>query len=137
MREAYPEIAAQGGDVLAVATGSGDQARRLMAGGLPFPALVDPDKRLYGTLGIERIAWDQWFRPSTWRRYARSIGHARQGRLSGDLLQAPGIAIFEPSGILRWLHRGRTLADYPALTEIRGALQAVLGGDPPPADGSC
>jgi hypothetical protein len=129
LREAYPEITALGGDVLAVATGADYQARSLMAEGLPFPALLDPDKRLYRALGIERIAWDQWFRPSTWRRYAGSIGHARQGRLTGDLLQAPGIAIFEPSGILRWLHRGRTLGDYPALTDILGALRAVPGGD--------
>ena len=129
MREAYPEIAALGGDVLAVATGADYQARKLMADGLPFPALVDPDKRLYRALDIERISWDQWFRPSTWRRYLRSIGGARQGRLTGDLLQAPGIAIFEPSGILRWIHRGRTLGDYPALTEILEALRGLLGDE--------
>ena len=125
LREAHPEITALGGDVLAVATGADYQARRLMAGGLPFPALVDPDKRLYQALGIEGIAWDQWFRPSTWRRYARSVGHARQGRLTGDILQAPGVAIFEPSGVLRWLHRGRTLGDYPTVVAILDALRAV------------
>jgi hypothetical protein len=127
LREAYPEIRLLGADVLAVATGADYQARRLMAEGLPFPALVDSDKQLYRALGIERIHWDQWFRLSTWRRYLRSVRRARQGRLTGDLLQAPGIAILQPPGTLRWLHRGQTLGDYPTLAEILDALRAVVG----------
>ena len=127
MREAHPQITALGADVLAVATGADYQARRLMADGLPFPALVDPDKHLYRALGIERIPWDQWIRPSTWRRYLRSIGRARQGRLTGDILQAPGVAIFEPLVTLRWLHRGRTLGDYPTLDEVLDVLRTVVG----------
>jgi hypothetical protein len=126
LREAHPEITSLGADVLAVATGADYQARKLMADGLPFPALIDPDKQLYRALGIERIHWDQWFRPSTWRRYLRSLGHARQGRLTGDILQAPGVAILEPPGIVRWLHQGRTLGDYPSVTEILDALRAVI-----------
>lgn len=128
LREAHPVIALDA-DVLAVATGADYQARRLMAEGLPFPALVDPDKQLYRALGIERIAWDQWFRLSTWRRYLRSVGRARQGRPTGDILQAPGVAILEPPGILRWLHRGYTLGDYPPLGEILDALREVVGSD--------
>ena len=126
LREAHQEIESLGAGVLAVATGADYQARRLMAEGLPFPALVDPDKNLYRALGIERIRWDQWLRPSTWRRYLRSVGRARQGRLTGDILQAPGVAILEPPATLRWLHRGRTLGDYPSLTEILDALRAVV-----------
>jgi hypothetical protein len=127
LRDAHPEITSLGADVLAVATGADYQAQKLMADGLPFPALIDPDKQLYRALGIERIHWDQWLRLSTWRRYLRSVGHARQGRLTGDILQAPGVAILEPPGIVRWLHRGRTLGDYPSVTEILDALRAVVG----------
>ena len=126
MREAHPEITSLGADVLAVATGADYQARKLMADGLPFPALVDPGKNLYHALGLERIRWDQWFRPSTWRRYVKSIGHARQGRLTGDLLQSPGVAILEPPGVLRWIHRGQTLGDYPTLNEILDAVRATV-----------
>jgi hypothetical protein len=124
--EAHPQIISLGADALAVATGADYQARKLMEDGLPFPALVDPVKQLYRALEIERIRWDQWIRPSTWRRYLRSVGRARQGRLTGDILQAPGLAIFEPPGILRWLHQGRTLGDYPSVTEILDALRAIV-----------
>ncbi len=129
MREAHPQIEALGARALAVATGAGFQARQLMAGGLPFPALVDPDKQLYRALGIGRIGWDQWLRPSTWRRYVASAvaGGARQGRLTGDVLQAPGVVILDASHTIRYLHRGRTLADYPPLSEVLGALRSVTG----------
>lgn len=128
MREAHPQIEALGARALAVATGAGYQARQLMGDGLPFPALVDPDKHLYRALGIERISWDQWFRPSTWRRYVAGLGGGgRQGRLTGDVLQAPGVVILDASGTIRYLHRGRTLADYPPLGEILDALRVVTG----------
>ena len=113
-----------------MATGAGFQARELMAGGLPFPALCDPDKNLYRALGIARIRWDQWLRPSTWRRYLATLGGARQGRLTGDVLQAPGVVILDPSHTIRYLHRGKTLADYPPLPEILDALRAVTGTGP-------
>ena len=126
MREAHPEIESLGARALAVATGAGFQARQLMGDGLPFPALVDPKKNLYRALGIERISWDQWFRPSTWRRYGAGFGRgARQGRLTGDVLQAPGVVILDADRTIRYLHRGRTLADYPPLGDILDALRAA------------
>ena len=130
LREAYPEIEALGARALAVATGADFQARQLMRDGLPFPALCDPDKNLYRALGIERIHWRQWVRPSTWWRWAAASRGGRQGRLTGDILQAPGIVILDASRTVRYLHRGRTLADYPPLGEILDALRAVAGASP-------
>jgi hypothetical protein len=125
LREAYPEIASMGAGALAVATGADFQARQLMEEGLPFSALLDPEKNLYLALGIERIGWHQWLRPSTWRGYLRSIRRARQGRLTGDILQAPGVVILDPKRTVRYLHRGTTLGHYPALAEILAALRAT------------
>ncbi len=131
LREAHAEIASMGAGALAVATGADFQARQLIREGLPFPALLDPDKNLYRALGIERIRWEQWLRPSTWRRYFASIRRARQGRLTGDILQAPGIAILDPGRTVRYLHRGRTLGDYPPVVEVIGALRQVAEDGPP------
>ena len=125
LRDAHPEIESWGAGVLAVATGADFQAGQLMRQGLPFPALVDPDKNLYRALGIERIHWDQWFRPSTWKRYLGSVGRARQGRLTGDILQAPGVVILDPQRTIRYLHRGTTLGDYPPLADVLNALGRV------------
>jgi hypothetical protein len=131
LREAYPQIQAQGARALAVATGAGFQAAQLMRDGLPFPALCDPDKNLYRALGIDRIRWHQWVRPGTWRRYVAALGGQRQGRLTGDILQAPGVVILDASGTVRYLHRGRTLADYPSLAEILDAVRTATGPSPP------
>jgi AhpC/TSA antioxidant enzyme len=130
LREAHPEIVSMGAGVLAVATGADFQARALMRDGLPFPALLDPDKNLYRALGIQRIRWRQWLRPSTWRRYLRSIRRARQGRLTGDILQAPGIVIIDRDRTVRYLHRGTTLGDYPPLVVVLDALRGVCGAAP-------
>ncbi|MGH9038873.1 MAG: AhpC/TSA family protein [Acidimicrobiia bacterium] len=126
LREAHHEIVSLGAGALAVATGADFQAQQLMRDGLPFPALLDPDKNLYRALGIPRIPWDQWVRPSTWRLYFRSIRRARQGRPTGDILQAPGIVVLDAGGTIRYLHRGTTLGDYPPLAEVIEALRAVV-----------
>lgn len=125
LREAHPDIVALGAGAVAVATGADYQARALMSEGLPFPALLDPDKNLYRALGIERIPWDQWLRLSTWTRYLGSLRRARQGRLTGDIFQAPGVVVLDAERTIRYLHRGTTLGDYPSLPEILDALRAV------------
>ena len=114
-----------GAGALAVGTGADFQAWQLMRDGLPFPALVDPEKRLYHALGIRRVRWDQWFRPATWKRYARSIGRASQGRLAGDIFQAPGMVVLDRQRTIRYLHRGMGPGDYPPLSEVLGALSAA------------
>ncbi len=125
LRAAHSDIEALGAGALAVGTGADFQARQLMAEGLPFPALLDPDKNLYRALGIERIRWNQFVRLSTWKRYLGSVRRARQGRLTGDILQAPGIAIVDPERTIRYLHRGTTLGDYPPPGEVLDALQSA------------
>lgn len=127
LREAEPRITALDGRVIGVATGADYQARALMDGGIPFPLLVDPDRNLYTALGIDHIAWDRWLRPSTWRRYLRGARRARQGALTGDLRQAPGVAIIDPGRRVRYLYRGRTLGDYPALDEVLSELAKIAG----------
>lgn len=127
MREAHPTIEALSSSVIGVGTGAHHQAERLMATEYPFTLLVDPDKNLYRAVGVERIRLNQWLRPSTWRRYLRSRGQARQGAITGDPLQAPGVVIVDTDGIVRYLHRGITLADYPTIDEVVSALEEIAG----------
>lgn len=125
LREAEPQLAQLGVRVVGVATGADYQARALMDDGIPFPLLVDPDRNLYRALGIDRIAWYRFLQPSTWRRYLRAAKGARQGRLTGDLRQAPGVVIIDLDRRVRYLHRGVTLADYPDLDEVLDELRAI------------
>ncbi len=126
MREAEPELAANGAKILAVGTGAAFQAEHLMATRYDFECLVDPERNLYQALGIGHIALNQWLRISTWRKYLRSRGQAEQGRITGDPLQAPGVAVFDTDGVLRFLHRGVTLADYPTVDEVTAAVRRII-----------
>jgi hypothetical protein len=125
LRGAHPEIESVGAGALVVGTGADFQARQLMNEGLPFPALLDPDKNLYRALGIERIRWHRLLGPTSWKRYLGSVRRARQGRLTGDILQAPGIVIIDPGRTIRYLHRGTTLGDYPPLPQVLDALRSA------------
>jgi hypothetical protein len=127
LREAEPEIDSLGARVVGVATGADYQARSLMEGGVPFPLLLDPQRNLYRALGIEHIRWHRWLRPGTWVRYLGAARQARQGRLTGDLRQAPGVAIIDTERRVRYLHRGTTLGDYPPLPDVLAALRAIAG----------
>ncbi len=125
MREAQPELTANGAKILAVGTGAPFQAEHLMATEYDFECLVDPERNLYRALGIEHIALNQWFRISTWRKYLRSRGRAKQGRVTGDPLQAPGVAVIDTDGVVHYLHRGVTLADYPTVDEVLDAVRGI------------
>jgi peroxiredoxin len=125
LREAQPELTAHGAKILAVGTGAHFQAEHLMATEYDFDCLVDPERNLYRALGVERIALNQWLRISTWRKYLRSRGEAEQGKITGDPLQAPGVTVVDTDGVVRYLHRGVTLADYPDLDEVLTAVREL------------
>lgn len=127
LRERKEEIESLGAGVVGVGTGADFQARQLMARGVPFPLLVDPERNLYRVLGLEHIRWHRFLQPSTWWRYLRSARVARQGRLTGDVRQSPGVAIIDTDRRIRYLHRGTTLGDYPPVEEVLQALRAVTG----------
>jgi hypothetical protein len=128
VREALPRIRAAGAEVLAVGTAAVWQAEALMAGApdrppLGFTCVVDPDHHLYRMLGLGRVRWYEWATPRLWRNYVGAFRRgARQGAVTGDIHQKPGVAVIGPDRTLRWLHRASTVGDYPALATVLAAL---------------
>ncbi|MEO6468079.1 MAG: peroxiredoxin-like family protein [Acidimicrobiia bacterium] len=123
MREAYPDIAAAGADVLAIGTGAAFQAEHLMRNGMPFDCVIDPDANFYRAVGIGRVGPTEWLRPSVISRYVAAWKRGgRQGRVTGDWRRLSGVAIVDPDRTIRYLHRATNVGDYPAVAEIVGAL---------------
>ncbi|NUR27744.1 MAG: AhpC/TSA family protein [Catenulispora sp.] len=107
--------------VIAVGGAADYQARDLMEHGIAFPLLLDPTHRLYGALDLRHIPWSALLQPVTWRNYLRSARRARQGRITDHPLQAPGLAILDADLTVVFLHRGKTLGDYPPVPRILAA----------------
>lgn len=101
------------------------QARQLLERGIDFPLLLDPGLQLYEALDVRRIRWWKLLSPITWRKYLRAARRARQGRITGHPLQAPGLAIVDTDRTIRFLHRGDTLGDYPAMSQILAAARQL------------
>lgn len=115
-----------GAAALGVGTGAAYQAEALERD-LGFPCLVDPSKNVYRSLGIRRIGVGWLDVRAVWR-YVRGIARgARQGSLTGDILQAPGVAVLDEEAGVRYAHRGRALGDYPPLGDVLERLRDVAG----------
>jgi hypothetical protein len=128
VREALPDIRTAGADVLAVGTAAGWQAAALMGGHgdqppLGYECVVDPDHNLYRALGFGRVRAYEWLTPRLWRNYVGAFRRgARQGAVTGDIHQKPGVAVIDPDRTLRWVHRAVTVGDYPSMGSVLAAL---------------
>jgi hypothetical protein len=126
LREAHPAFVGRGARVIAVGTGAVFQARRLMQDGTPFPCLVDETAGLHRALGIGRLSWRAVLRAATYRNYWRAWRRgARPGRVTGDPQRLSGVALFDAAGRLRWIHRSRTIGDYPAVSAVLAELDRL------------
>jgi hypothetical protein len=94
---------------------------------LPFSCVVDPDHQVYAALGFGRVRAWQWLTPRLWRNYVRAFRRgSRQGAVTGDIHQLPGVAIVTPDRVLRFVHRATTVGDYPALEVVLEQLRAAV-----------
>ena len=126
MREIHPTIESLGAHVIVVGTGADWQAERLMADGMPFECLVNPDANLYRTLGIGRVGLSEWLRPSTIRRYVRAYRRGgRQGHITGDWRRLSGVAVIDADRRLRWSYVAEGVGDYPSTADVVAALAAL------------
>ena len=126
MREAHPTLEATGARVIVVGTGAAWQAERLMADGMPFECLVDPDANLYRALGIGRVGLGEFLRLSTIRRYVSAFRRGgRQGHVTGDWRRLSGVAVIDTERRLRWQYHAAGVGDYPSIEEIVSALSST------------
>lgn len=119
------ELEALGAGALAVSSGADFQARWLMdEQGVSFPLLVDPERRTHERLALPRRWWVA-LNPKGWWNYARAILRGnRQGRIV-DPIQIPGLALLDATAVVRSVHRGRALGDYPPIAAVLDELRAL------------
>ncbi len=120
--ERYDEVEAIGAGAIGLSVGADFQAAWLIEHyGIPFPLLVDPERKVYDAIELRRKL-SVVLNPRGWVKYASAISRGnRQGRII-DPLQLPGLALLDETARPITVHRGKALGDYPALDSVLGEL---------------
>ncbi|MHB8466585.1 MAG: AhpC/TSA family protein, partial [Acidimicrobiales bacterium] len=127
MRQAYPDISALGAQVVAVSVGAPFQAEALMADGMPFPLLIDAERRVTFALGMKRSFFRALDPRGVWRYLKVMLrGHRPHRVVRVGLLQMPGVAILASDGRPLTVHRGRFEGDYPPLEAVLRQLADAM-----------
>ena len=124
MRDAYDEIRALGGEVVAIGTGSADQARDFVERErIPYPVLSDDDGRAARSATIERVGMFRLFDPASFPGGIRAwrAGH-RIGASGRRVDQLGATFVVLPGPRLRYEHRDAHTADHAPLAEVLAAL---------------
>lgn len=94
---------------------------------LPFPIWSDPQRRIYATLGMERMPARRLWQPRVILGYLRRI---LQGWLpwrpapGADVLQLGGDLILDRQGRVVFLHKSADPTDRPSVQAMLDALAA-------------
>lgn len=97
---------------------------------VPFICLTSPDGRAHRAYGLRRGNLNQVAGPRVWMPWLRATarGH-HQGRFGqGDPARLPGTFVVDPTGIVRYAHRGRRADDTPPNDEVLAAVAALGEG---------
>lgn len=104
------------------------------AQGVDLPVLVDPDRRIYETVGAKVATLDELIGPRqilaglraalTSRMKQGSIA-VHQGRIIGHAAQLGGVLVIAPDGSVRYAHMSDNASDYPPAREVLAAARAI------------
>ena len=113
-----------GASIVAVAPASQHQAEKIEPR-LGFPLYLDEAQHVREVLGLHRPSLIRWLTNLPgWLRYLRGLLRVRrQGRITGHFSNVPAVAIISKGGDVEFLHKGRTMGDYPKLRDVLGQLE--------------
>jgi alkyl hydroperoxide reductase subunit AhpC len=119
-------------EVLLVSFGSGEYARIWQQETCaPFRLLLDPQRAVYKTYGLQRSLRRSW-NWQTLRRYADLLLSGRRWRgIQGDSTQLGGDFVIDASGIVRFAYLSHDPTDRPPVPNLIHVLEHVSGKDAP------
>lgn len=106
---------------------TGTSARTYLADtDLPWPLLLDEDRRLYRAYGMEQGRWWQIYGPRTLWTYLRLMLRGRKLEISaGDPAQLGGDVLVDPEGVVRLHYVSDNPADRPAVGDVIALIDAA------------
>ncbi len=93
--------------------------------GLPWPLLIDGDRKLYRAYGMDRGSTWSIFGPASWWAYLKLLFRGRKLKKStGDVHQLGGDVLIDPTGVVRLHHVGSGPADRPSVQRLLDAIRS-------------
>jgi peroxiredoxin len=92
--------------------------------GLPWPLLIDVEKKLYSGCGMTKAGFSDIWGLQTWKAYAKEMAKGRLPKKSnGDIYQRGGDILIDPKGVVRLHHVGAGPADRPSVESILALIK--------------
>ena len=93
---------------------------------LPFPVLLDHDRRVYEQYGLGRARLAQFLNPALLWKYLRLVLQGNHPeRPQSDPMQLGGDFVVDKSGVLRFTHRSADPGDRPTIDGLSNLAQAL------------
>jgi alkyl hydroperoxide reductase subunit AhpC len=91
----------------------------------PFTMLLDPERKVYSTYGLERSWLGTWNLNTLWF-YIRMVLSGRRLRgIQGDPIQMGGNFIVDAGGIVRLAYRSKEVIDRPPVSGLLASLRGL------------
>jgi peroxiredoxin len=125
------ELARAGVRVVLVGNGTREQltafVERHALGGAAVEVVTDPSLRAYEAMGLVRSAWAT-VGPRALYELARAMGEGHPHRpVEGDPTQQGGVILVDARGVVRFIHRNRSLGDHAAASDlVEAALRLAI-----------
>lgn len=92
---------------------------------MPYPLLMDRDKRSYQAFGLENSVAGAWSLRTLWF-YTKAFFSGRQLKgIKGDPNQLGGDFIIDQSGKLSYIYRSKASIDRPAIEDVLQELRKL------------
>ena len=132
LRDDRERLETEGAAIVLIGQGNAqEEAAFREARRVPFPILVDTNRRAYRAYGLGRGSPMQLYGPRVGLPFLRAnMGREtrQRGLHGGSFLQMPGTFVIDTGGIVRMAHRNRTVSDNPSNDRILEVLQGLPSG---------
>jgi alkyl hydroperoxide reductase subunit AhpC len=126
LRRHADEFARLNTEVLIISFGVEQWARAwLRETEVPFPLLLDQDRRVYRAYGLERSVLRAWAPRVLWYYIRQLTAGRRLHPIEGDPHQLGGDFIIDRHGIVRLVHRERDPVDRPPVARLLDVLRGL------------
>lgn len=88
----------------------------------PFPLLLDPERTVYRSYGLERSFMRVWSPKVMWHYTRRVLAGQKLQSIQGDPHQLGGNFVIDAAGVLRLAHRSKDPVDRPPVKTLLAAL---------------